>query len=111
MLIGQTVRRVINRQVRNQADSISNSVVAEVQRMLEGKRSEVIPAGSQYLNTRDMAVRLGSSEITVARLCRRGLIDADKTAGNKWRTTEARLRRSPYLNAKKRKGTGNGKLE
>jgi predicted site-specific integrase-resolvase len=58
-----------------------------------------------------MAARLNISEVTVARLCRKGSLDADKTTGNQWRTTEERLRRSPYLKGKKRGGGGNGQLE
>lgn len=113
LLIGKTVQRSIRTQMSEQSAEMTQTLLAQMERLLAGHSRQIIPAESKYLDTRQMAERLGLDEVTVARHCKRGKIDADKTAGNQWRTTEDRLRRSPYMNRKngKRRGGSNGQLE
>jgi hypothetical protein len=115
LLIGRAMQRAIRNQLSDQTSQMTESLISELQRLVgalvAGHPTQAVPAESKYLDTKAMAARLGLSEITVARLCARGEIQADKTRGNQWRTTEARLRHSPYLNGQKRRGRARAALE
>lgn len=113
LLVGKAMQRAVRSQLGQERQQLSAEIVAEIQRLLEGMPARTVPPADRFLTTQDMAARLGISEVTVARLCRRGELDADKTAGGQWRTTEARLNRSKYLRGKRlgRNGEGNGGVE
>lgn len=113
LLIGKAMQRAVRSQLGSEREQMAADIVAEVRRLLDGIPVRTVAPANLHLDTKDVAARLGIAEVTVARLCRRGLIDADKTAGNQWRTTEARLKTSLYLNGKRgnRNGGGNGHVE
>jgi excisionase family DNA binding protein len=111
LLIGNVVQRSIAAQVNRQAEFTNEALLEEIRRLFGSRTAPELPPTSRWLTTRDIAARLGISKATAERKCRNGEIDADKTAGNEWRTTERRLRGSPYLKSKKRRGGGNGELE
>lgn len=95
--IGRAIHRSIQRRISEHLTLGMSDVLDEIRRAAGERADRAVPARSLWLTTRDIAARLGIDEITAARHCRRGLIDADKTAGGQWRTTEDRLRRSKYL--------------
>ena len=103
LLIGRSISRAIRSQVREAADSNTELLLAEFERLLVGVVNNSAPAHSKWLTTEHVAARLGLNRATVERKFRSGEIDGDKTAGNQWRTTEQRLRNSSYL---KKKGPG-----
>jgi hypothetical protein len=111
LLIGKAIRRTTVNHLAKQSQQITETILAAIQQHLSGRPNDIVPTRSKYLDTKQMAARLNLNEVTVARLCKRREIDADKTAGNQWRTTEDRLRRSPYLNGRKQPGKKNGTLE
>lgn len=113
LLIGRVVQRSIAVHVERNIQIANEAVLDEIRRLLGNHRPTPVPVGSRWLSTKDLAARLSLDEITVARLCRKGLITAEKTAGGQWRATEDMLRRSPYLNGqtRRKRGNGNGKLE
>lgn len=102
LLIGKSIGRAIRSQVREAADSNTESLLAEFERLLDGVVNNAAPAHSKWLTTEQVAARLGLNRATIERKFRSGEIDGDKTAGNQWRTTEQRLRNSSYLNKKGR---------
>lgn len=113
LLVGKAMQRAVRSQLGEQSQQMSAKIVADVRRLLDGMPARTVAPASRHLNSKDIAARLGIAEVTVARLCRSGQIDATKTTGNQWRTTEARLKASPYLNGKRarRNGGGNGHVE
>lgn len=113
LLVGKAMQRAVRSQFSQERQQLSAEVAAEVRRILEGLPAKTIAPADKYLTSEDMAARLDLAPVTVARLCARGLIDADKTSGGQWRTTEARLRRSQYLNGKSTKSRreANAELE
>ena len=111
LLIGKSIQKAVQAQLGNRSQQMTEAILAEIQQLMTDRGMQTVPAGSKLLDTKQMAARLNISEVTAARLCLRGQIDADKTSGNQWLTTEERFRRSPYLNGKKRGGGGNGQLE
>jgi hypothetical protein len=112
MQLGRVVQRCIRSQVSAQVSNNNAELLAELRSLL-GQKTErcAMPSNSQYLTTQDIALRLDLSVKTVQRLCAKFEIDADKTSGGQWRTTETRLRRSPYLKSRKRSGGSDGQLE
>jgi hypothetical protein len=111
LLIGKAVHRTIQKQVQAHSQIAGETILTEIQRLFTSTPTQSAPIVGRYLDTKQIGVRLCISEVTAARLCRSGLIDADKTSGNQWRTTERRLRGSPYLVGKTKRGGNNGKLE
>lgn len=111
LLLGKTVQRSIASQVAHNVAITNEALLEEIRTLFAARRTEPAPSSSRWLSTRDIAVRLSIDEVTAARLCKRGLIHADKTAGGQWRTTEERLRQSPYLkgqNRRRRRSRNNG---
>lgn len=100
LLVGKSISRAIRSQVREAADSNTESLLAELEQLLEGVINNAAPAHSKWLTTEQVAARLGLNRATIERKFRSGEIDGDKTAGNQWRTTEQRLRNSSYLKKK-----------
>ena len=113
LLVGKAMQRAVRSQLSQERQQLSEEIAAEVRRIVEGMPARPVAPSDKYLTSDDIATRLGIAPVTVARLCAKGQIDADKTGGGQWRTTEARLKRSPYLNGKSKKsrGEGNGELE
>ena len=113
LLIGKAVQRSIASQVAHNAQIHNQALLDEIRRLMGDQNTRAVPPSSRWLSTKDMAARLAIDEVTAARLCKKGLIIADKTASGQWRTTEDRLRRSPYLNGqmRRRRGKNNGKVE
>jgi hypothetical protein len=109
--LGKAVQRAIRAGVREQAHEANDLLLAEIQKIVAGAPSRTPAPVGRLLGTEDMAACLNLSLKTVQKLCVRGEIDADKTAGGQWRTTEKRLRQSPYLDGKKRKGRAGAALE
>lgn len=110
-LVGKSMQRAIQTQLGNKSHEMTEAILAQIQQLVTDRGTQAVPVGSRFLDTKQMAARLNISKVTVARLCRKGSLDADKTSGNQWRTTEERLQRSRYLKGKKRGGGGNGQLE
>ncbi len=100
LLIGRSISRAIRSQVREAVDINAQSLLAEFERLLEGVVNNTAPTHSKWLTTEHVAARLDLNRATVERKFRSGEIDGDKTAGNQWRTTEQRLRNSPYMKTK-----------
>lgn len=113
LLIGKAVQRSIAAQVGSQAQITNEAVLEEIRQLFQGQPAPATPPGSRWLSTKDIATRLSIDPVTAARYCKKGLIDASKTASGQWRTTEDRLRRSPFLNGRTRRKQGrvHGKLE
>jgi hypothetical protein len=113
LLLGKAVQRSIAAQVSRNVQLTNEALLEEISRLFGERAGRTVPPASRWLNTRDIAARLAIEEVTAARLCRKGLILAEKTAGGQWRTTEDRLRRSPYLNGqtRRRRRSGNGAVE
>ena len=109
LLLGKALQRSIAASVAHNVAESNKSSVEEFKILLAERRCDVPPAESRWLSTRDMAARLAIDEVTAARLCKKGLIDAEKTAGGQWRTTEDRLRWSKYLNGQTRQRRRAGK--
>lgn len=97
LLIGKSIRRAIRSQIRDATDMSNGALLAEFEKLLKGVVTNAVPASSKWLNTEQVAARLGLNRATVERKFRSGDLHGDKTAGNQWRTTEERLQRSPYL--------------
>lgn len=102
-LIGKALFRAVQNSVQEQAAAMSEAQFAEFERMLQGVMNNTAPSHSKYLTTEQVATRLSLSRATVERKFRKGEILGDKTAGNQWRTTEEKLRLSPYLKGKGRR--------
>ena len=115
VLLGKAVQRSIAAQVARNVAATNESLLNEIRALFADRQNSAVPSGSRWLSTRDIAGRLAIDDVTAARLCKKKLIDADKTAGGQWRTTEERLRRSPYLNGQTRrqrqKRNGHGQVE
>jgi hypothetical protein len=111
MSLGKTVQRAIRAGVREQSNDANEVLLAEIQKIIAAAPSRAHAPAGRLLSTEDMATCLNLSLKTVQKLCVRGEIDADKTAGGQWRTTEKRLRQSPYLKGKKRRGQADAELE
>jgi len=113
LLIGKAVHRSIANQVSRNTTALSESVLEELRRLIGDQAARAVPASSKWLSTRDIAARLAIDVVTAARLCKKGLILAEKTQGGQWRTTEEQLRRSSYLNGqtRRRRRQGNGDVE
>lgn len=109
--LGNAVQRAIKAQVIEQTQELGGTLAADIEKILAGAAVRAIPSASKRLGTNDIAARLNRSSKVVQRLCSRGEIDADKTAGGQWWTTEARLNGSPYLKGKKRGRKGNAPVE
>jgi excisionase family DNA binding protein len=103
LLMGKAMNRAIQKEVRDGMAGISDSHLAEIERMLQGVMNNTAPIHSKWMTTDQVAVRLQLNRATVERKFRRGEILGDKTSGNQWRTTEDQLRRSPYLTGKRGK--------
>lgn len=102
ILIGKSITRAIQKQIDGNSAAQTQAHLAEIERMIAGIVNAA-PAHSKWLTTDQVAARLHLSRATVERKFRSGELEGDKTAGNQWRTTEERLRRSPYLKKKGRK--------
>lgn len=100
--MGKTMQRAIDNRVRQESSVVNEKLLADLESLLTGHAGNVVPADSRWLTTKDIAARLGISKVGAERKCRSGEIDADKTTGGQWRTTEKRLNNSPYL--KRRNG-------
>jgi hypothetical protein len=101
--IGRAIQRTLERRIAEAFQTGIGDVLVEFRSIVNGlDLAAQVPASSRWLSTAAIAARLSLDEVTVARLCKKRLIDATKTAGGKWRTTEDRLRRSPYLNGTRR---------
>lgn len=103
LVIGKAISRAVQNGVREQTAALSESHLAEFERMLQGVMNNMAPSHSKYLTTEQVAVRLTLSRATVERKFRNGEILGEKTAGNQWRTTEEKLRLSPYMKGKGRR--------
>jgi len=86
----------------------NGALLAEFEKLLNGVVTNAIPASSKWLNTEQVAARLGLNRATVERKFRSGELYGDKTAGNQWRTTEDQLQRSSYLRKKNGRGARGG---
>ena len=82
---GKAIQRAIRTQLNAESEQISAAITKEIERLVTGLPTQVVAPADKYLDTEAIAVRLAISEITAARLCKRGEIDADKTSGNQWR--------------------------
>lgn len=113
LLIGRVVQRSIAAHITHNMQITNAELLNEIRHMLNGKSRDAVPAASRWLSTREIAARLALDDVTVARLCRKGQIQAEKTAGGQWRATEEMLRRSPYLNGRRRlpRRRASGELE
>ena len=103
LLIGKAVNRAIQNQVHDGLATMSESQMAEFERIIYGVMNNSAPIHSKWMTTDQVAVRLKLNRATVERKFRSGEILGDKTSGNQWRTTEDQLRRSPYIKGKGRK--------
>lgn len=112
LLMGRAIQRAIAANVERSVVIANELVLEEIRRLLDHTPAPV-PTAARWLDTKALAARLSLDEITVARLCRKGLITAEKTGGGQWRATADMLRRSPYLNGqtRRKRGKGNGQLE
>ena len=80
-LLGRAVQRGIAAQVEKNAAATNEALLAELRALFADRQASAVPPASQWLSTRDIAARLSIDEVTAARLCKRELIDAEKTAG------------------------------
>jgi hypothetical protein len=111
--LGNAVQRSIAAQVTRNVGASTEELLTAIRELLGERPASAVPPSSKWLSTQDIAERLNLDAVTVARLCKKRLIVAQKTAGGLWRTTEDRLRRSPYLKGQTRKPRSgrNGELE
>jgi len=99
--IGTAVQRSIRRTIAECWATGLREMVDEIRGSLSEHITDTIPDRSRWLNTTAIAKRLSPAPKTVRKLCNQGLIDARKTAGGEWRTTEDKLRGSRYLLGRK----------
>jgi hypothetical protein len=99
--IGTAVQRSIRRTITECWTAGLREMVDEIRSFLSEHITDTIPDRSRWLNTTAIAKRLSLAPKTVRKLCGQGLIDAQKTAGGEWRTTEDKLRGSRYLLGRK----------
>jgi len=111
MRLGRAMQRSIQNQIERSTAGLSEPILAEIRRIVDDRPAIAVPTASRYLDTAAIAARLSLATKTVQRLCKRGEIDADKTAGKEWRTTEDRLKKSTYLNHRKHRGKARAEME
>jgi len=103
--LGRSVERAIRNQVTVQSERHAEQLLSQIQELFNSAAAGFVPPSGKLVNTDGIAARTGLAVKTVRRLCNEGKIDADKTGGGEWRTTEGRLQNSPYF---KRRRNGNG---
>ncbi|MEE9295598.1 MAG: hypothetical protein V3W34_11640 [Phycisphaerae bacterium] len=103
--LGRSVERAIRNQVAVQSERHAEQLLSQIQELFNSAATGFVPPSGKLLNTDGIAARTGLAVKTVRRLCNEGKIDADKTGGGEWRTTEDRLQNSHYF---KRRRNGNG---
>jgi excisionase family DNA binding protein len=103
-----TLARSIERLVRDQTTELlqprDDQLLAKLEDLLARHGADAVPLNGRFLNTAQMAKRLGMAPKTVRKLCSQGQIKAKKLAGGEWRTTQEDLDDSPYLKRKNRRG-------
>jgi hypothetical protein len=107
--IGRSLDRVVRNQVAEQSRKLSTDVIEQIRELYGSAAAGFLPPSEKRLDTDGIAARTNLSAKTIRRLCSEGQIDADKTNGGQWRTTEDRLWKSRYF--KGRRGGRGAELE
>lgn len=108
MTIARSIRSLVCEQsVQFQAPR-EEQLLARIEETVGRAAFQAVPANGRYLSTAQIAAQLSLAPKTVRRLCNQGQIIAKKLAGGEWRTTQADLDRSPYL---QKRGKGRAPLE
>lgn len=102
LAMGRTIQRMINRKIVECFATATEELVQRIREII-AEGAVAPPPTDRYLDSAEIARRLGLSRATAERLCRRGDIDAVKTKGNQWRTTPERLRKSRYVCGERRR--------
>jgi hypothetical protein len=103
LLVGKAMQRAIRNQLDGRSQQMTETILAEMQKLLSTGGAGFVPANSKYLDTKQIGGRLGLAPKTVRKLCNQGQIIARKLASGEWRTTEEDLEDSPYLKKKGRR--------
>lgn len=105
LMMGRSIQRMINRKIVECFAVATEELIGQIREIVAETPGAPAQAG-RYIDSAEIARRLGIHPATVERLCRRGDIDAVKTKGNQWRTTAERLRKSRYLRGERRSRKG-----
>jgi hypothetical protein len=96
----------MQRLVRHESAAVQapreEQMLARIEGMIAKVGQNGVPTHARHLDTDQVARRLGVATKTVRRLFGNGQLIGRKLAGGEWRTTEADLTRSPYLQGRRR---------
>lgn len=108
-VIARSFRQLVQLEAAKDRDKRDQNLLAKIEEAVSNAGLNVAPSNGRYLNTEQVGRILNLAPKTVRKLFNQGQLVGRKLKGGEWRTTQADLDRSAYLQAKN--GRARAKVE
>jgi len=103
LAIAKSLQRLVRAQVAELEQPRDEQLLSKIEDMMARVGTNPVPANKRHMGTDRVAGMLGVAPKTVRKWFKQGKLIGKKLAGGEWRTTQADLDASPYLQQKNRR--------
>lgn len=103
LAMAKSLQRLVRGQVAELQQPRDEQLLSKIEDMMARVGTNPVPANKRHMGTDRVASLLGVAPKTVRKWFKQGKLIGKKFAGGEWRTTQADLDASPYLQQKNRR--------